>query len=114
VRPSRPSRRCRRRNRRWPTPARRDIRQLAVNPTPPRDPRIGARPQQRLLPPPVGRAQPGRADKPQAERRSLGQRLRTAITDEEIDNQILRMFQMIVRGLINLASPRGSYLNILT
>ena len=87
---------------------------MAVTPTPPRDPRIGARPQQKLLPPPVGRAEPGRAQKSDAQRKGLGQRLRTAITDDEIDNQILRMFQMIARGLINLASPRGSYLNILT
>jgi hypothetical protein len=87
---------------------------MAVNPTPPRDPRIGARPQQKLLPSPVGRAQAGRADKTEGERKSLGQRLRTAITDDEIDNQILRMFQLIARGLINLASPRGSYLNILS
>jgi hypothetical protein len=87
---------------------------MAVNPTPPRDPRIGARPQQKLLPPPVGRAEAGRAGKSDAERKGIVHRLRTAVTDDEIDNQILRMFQLIARGLINLTSPRGSYLNILT
>ncbi len=90
---------------------------MAVNPTPPR---VGSPPQRRLLPPPTGtgRAEAGRAaatDQPQQQQRpGLVQRLRTAVSDDEIDGQIMRMFKMIAQGLINLAAPRGSYLNILT
>ncbi len=89
---------------------------MAVNPTPPR---VGSPPQRRLLPPPAGRAEPGRAAatdaaQPQQQRPGLVQRLRTAVSDDEIDGQIMRMFKMIAQGLINLAAPRGSYLNILT
>lgn len=89
---------------------------MAVNPTPPRDPRIGASPQRRLLPPPVGRTEAGRAAPTEGgqQRPGLVQRLRTAVSDDEIDGQIMRMFKMIAQGLINLAAPRGSYLNILT
>jgi len=90
---------------------------MAVNPTPPRDPRIGSQPQRRLLAPPVDRPEPGRAARPEEagqQRPSLVRRLKTAITDDEIDGQIMRMFKMIAQGLINLAAPRGSYLNILT
>lgn len=72
-----------------------------------------------MLPPPAGtgRAEAGRAaatDQPQQQRPGLVQRLRTAVSDDEIDGQIMRMFKMIAQGLINLAAPRGSYLNILT
>jgi len=89
---------------------------MAVNPTPPR---VGSPPQRRLLPPPAGRLEAGRAaatdaPPPQQQRPGLVQRLRTAVSDDEIDGQIMRMFKMIAQGLINLAAPRGSYLNILT
>lgn len=88
---------------------------MAVNPNPPR---IGSAPQRRLPPPPAGRTEAGRAaatDTPQPQQRpGLVQRLRTAVSDDEIDGQIMRMFKMIAQGLINLAAPRGSYLNILT
>ena len=90
---------------------------MAVNPTPPREPRIGASPQRKLLPPPVGRAEAGRAERPEGaaqQRPGPAQRIKTAVTDDEIDGQIMRMFKMIARGLINLAAPRGSYLNILS
>ncbi|MSP48316.1 MAG: hypothetical protein EXQ95_03205 [Alphaproteobacteria bacterium] len=90
---------------------------MAANPTPPRDPRIGSAPQRKLLPPPVGRSEAGRATRPEGtgqQRPGLVQRLRTAVSDDEIDGQIMRMFKMIAQGLINLAAPRGSYLNILT
>jgi hypothetical protein len=87
---------------------------MAVNPTPPR---IGSQPQRKLLAPPVERSEAGRASRAEEsgqKRPSLVHRLKTAITDEEIDGQIMRMFKMIAQGLINLAAPRGSYLNILT
>ena len=88
---------------------------MAVYPTPPRDPRICTTPQRRL-PAPAGTAQAGRATKSDggAEKKGLIQRLRTAVSDDEIDGQVMRMFKMIAQGLINLAAPRGSYLNILT
>jgi hypothetical protein len=89
---------------------------MAVNPTPPRDQRIGTAPQRRL-PAPIGSAQAGRAAKSDGgsgEKKGLIQRLRTAVSDDEIDGQVMRMFKMIAQGLINLAAPRGSYLNILT
>jgi hypothetical protein len=88
---------------------------MAVNPTPPRDPRIGSSPQRKLLPPPVSRSEAGTPPAQGAQQRpGLVQRLRTAVSDDEIDGQIMRMFKMIAQGLINLAAPRGSYLNILT
>lgn len=90
---------------------------MAVNPTPPRDLRVGSSPQRKLLAPPPGRAEAGTAARPESapqQRPGLVQRLRTAVTDDEIDGQIMRMFKMIAQGLINLAAPRGSYLNILT
>ena len=94
-----------------------NIAAMAVNPTPPRDPRIGSPPQRKLLSPPVGRSEAGRAERPEGvaqQRPGLVQRIKTAVSDDEIDGQIMRMFKMIARGLINLAAPRGSYLNILT
>ncbi|MBM3545586.1 MAG: hypothetical protein FJX54_01430 [Alphaproteobacteria bacterium] len=90
---------------------------MAVNPTPPREPRIGSQPQRKLLPPPVDRSEAGRAPKAEEtgqKRQGLISRLKTAVTDDEIDGQIMRMFKLLAQGLINLAAPRGSYLNILT
>jgi hypothetical protein len=90
---------------------------MAVTPTPPREPRIGSQPQRKLLAPPVERSAAGRASRPEdsaQKRPGLVQRLRTAVSDDEIDGQIMRMFKMLAQGLINLAAPRGSYLNILT
>ena len=60
---------------------------MAVNPTPPREPRIGASPQRKLLPPPVGRAEAGRAERPEGaaqQRPGPAQRIKTAVTDDEI------------------------------
>lgn len=89
---------------------------MAVGPSLPRDPRVGV-PAQRGLPPAIIRAKAGvatRSGEPPPERPGLAQRLRTAVTDDEIDGQIMRMFKMLARGLIDMAAPRGSYLNILS
>ncbi|MBI1778118.1 MAG: hypothetical protein HYR63_22495 [Proteobacteria bacterium] len=46
--------------------------------------------------------------------RRVFERLKTAISDADIDAQIDRMLRFITMGLIDRTAPRGSYLNLLT
>jgi hypothetical protein len=65
---------------------------------------------------PVARVERGRAPEriqpPSLPQRVL-ERLKTAITDADIDAQIDRMLRFITLGLIDRSAPRGSYLNLL-
>ena len=45
--------------------------------------------------------------------RQMLERLKTAISDADIDAQIDRMLRFITLGLIDRGAPRGSYLNLL-
>ena len=70
---------------------------------------------------PVGRSAVDRVERGQApalvKPASLPQqvleRLRTAISDADIDAQIDRVLRFITLGLIDRSAPRGSYLNLL-
>jgi hypothetical protein len=65
---------------------------------------------------PIARVERGKAPE-RVERASLPkrvlERLKTAVTDADIDAQIDRMLRFITMGLIDRGAPRGSYLNLI-
>ncbi len=61
----------------------------------------------------TGVPQPGQREEIEVSRPRPGFRLKTAETEQEIDQQIARLLSLVANDNIDPAAPPGSYLNML-